>query len=601
MGWAAAIALTGGFLVEVGPIRVSSRNANRVLLLALIALIAAWRLAYREWVAARVRQTPAALAGLERRLHDASPAFDRAAPVLAWVLGAGIAACGVAFGSRVAGGADAYGYVSESVLWSRGLLGIDQAYARALPWPGAVGSFVPLAYRLGANDVMGPTVAPGLPLLMAFARLFTPCGPYLVVPLSGSALVVATFYLGRRFFGTAPAIVACALVACSPVVVFESLVVMADVPAAALWTCALVAATRATPRATMAAGLLTTAAILVRPNLLPLAPFPWLISIAGSGTASAFARRTGLFAAACLPGPLFIAWINNRLFGSALSSGYGDLGGAFAVGHGVVNLRLYSGWWLESQGPIAFLFVASVFRRRARPRDYWILAGYAVCTALMYLFYLPFDQWWYLRFLIPATPVAFLLCADAVDWMAGRSKVLRAIALGAFVVIAGGHALRFAYDKDLFANSEAERRRSLDAAMYADRSLPREAVVLAMQHSGSVRYYTGRLTMRWDVLDPAWLDRAVDSLLSRGLPVYAILESWEEADFRARFAGQRTVRGLASGVVAATGDGELRLYALGSAGRQSDPPAVIPQWREPSCVDASPRFVFPEAARRLRE
>jgi hypothetical protein len=182
-----------------------------------------------------------------------------------------------------------------------------------------------------------------------------------------------------------------------------------------------------------------------------------------------------------------------------------------------------------------------------------------------------------------------------------RSALRRAVALSALVVVAGSHALRFADDKDLFANSEAEQRRSLDAALYADRSLPRDAVILAMQHSGSLRYYTGRLTMRWDVLDPAWLDRAVDSLVTRGLPVYAMLESWEEADFRGRFAGQRTVRGLASGALAATADGELRLYALGPAARQSGPPAVIPQWRGPSCVDVSARFVFPEAARRLRE
>ena len=36
------------------------------------------------------------------------------------------------------------------------------------------------------------------------------------------------------------------------------------------------------------------------------------------------------------------------------------------------------------------------------------------------------------------------------------------------------------------------------------------SVVLAGQHSGSMRYYSGRITLRADGLDNEWLDRAVD-------------------------------------------------------------------------------------------
>ena len=56
-----------------------------------------------------------------------------------------------------------------------------------------------------------------------------------------------------------------------------------------------------------------------------------------------------------------------------------------------------------------------------------------------------------------------------------------------------------------------------------------------MQHSGSMRYYTGRMIVRWDTLDPAWLDRAVAFLRDRGIATYALLEYWEEAEFRQRF------------------------------------------------------------------
>ena len=133
-----------------------------------------------------------------------------------------------------------------------------------------------------------------------------------------------------------------------------------------------------------------------------------------------------------------------------------------------------------------------------------------------------------MRFLIPAIPVVFLLAADAVDWAAHRSPSLRVAAVAAFAVAAAIHAIAFMDAKDILGNRVAEQRRYLDGAVYVDRTLPPEAVVLAMQHSGSVRYYAGRLTMRWDVLDPAWLDRAVTTLGDRGVPVYALIEAWRK-------------------------------------------------------------------------
>ena len=598
LAWAVVIFATGGFLLDLGPVRVSSRNASRVLVLALALAVIAWRLAYREWVARRLQQIPSALRRTDESIRSSAATFERVSGPAALGIAAVLLAVAVRYGSRVAGGADAFGYVSESVLWMHGILGIDQTFAAPLPWPNALGSFVPLAYRLGANGVMGPTVAPGLPLLMALAGLFSACGPYLVVPLCGAVLVAATFDLGRRIFSTPTALIASALVACSPVVVFESLVVMADVPAAAMWMCALAAAARATPRSALAAGLFAGAGVLIRPNLLPLALFPWLLSIVRESRPGSMAVRTGLFAAGSVPAALLIAWVNHRLYGSALSSGYGDLGGVFALQHAAANLRLYPGWWLESHGAIAFLFLAALVRGRWYTLERVALVGYAVCVFVLYVFYLPFDQWWYLRFLIPAIPIAFLLTADVLVEATRRSPSLRLAVLIAFAAVAGGHSLRFIGSKDILNNSMAEKRRYLDAAVHIDRTVPPEAVILAMQHSGSVRYYTGRLTMRWDVLDPASLDRAVDALRTRGVAAYALLESWEEADFRRRFAGQRSLEMLTAGAASISEDGDLRLYPLTGA-KAPGPAAVIPHAPDDGCVGASPRFVEPEAARRL--
>jgi hypothetical protein len=57
-----------------------------------------------------------------------------------------------------------------------------------------------------------------------------------------------------------------------------------------------------------------------------------------------------------------------------------------------------------------------------------------------------------------------------------------------------------------------------------------------MQQSGSLRYYSGRLTIRWDYLDPVWLDRSTEILKGLKLDPYILLEEQEEPDFRGRFA-----------------------------------------------------------------
>ncbi len=59
------------------------------------------------------------------------------------------------------------------------------------------------------------------------------------------------------------------------------------------------------------------------------------------------------------------------------------------------------------------------------------------------------------------------------------------------------------------AASPNERRFAVVGEFVRD-ELPPNAILLSMQHSGSVRYYSGRLTLRWDLLPPEWLERSSD-------------------------------------------------------------------------------------------
>jgi hypothetical protein len=50
--------------------------------------------------------------------------------------------------------------------------------------------------------------------------------------------------------------------------------------------------------------------------------------------------------------------------------------------------------------------------------------------------------------------------------------------------------------------------------------------------------------MLWASLDPAWLDRAITWLKTKGLQPYILVERREEAQFRARFRSQSEAGGL---------------------------------------------------------
>ena len=77
--------------------------------------------------------------------------------------------------------------------------------------------------------------------------------------------------LAAEWAGGAAGLVAALVLATTPVFLFQAMQPMSDVPAAALWMLALAAVTGTRPRAPLVAGLATAAAVLMRPNLVPLA------------------------------------------------------------------------------------------------------------------------------------------------------------------------------------------------------------------------------------------------------------------------------------------------------------------------------------------
>ncbi len=460
------------------------------------------------------------------------------AKAFAFLLSAAVLAAGLRYGAMVAGGADSYGYVSQAGYWQRGSVVVEEDVIRPSPWPGAPLTWAPLGYRPSPNrpGAIVPIYAPGLPLLMALFQLAAGfCGAFLVVPICGALTVFLTYELGRRVFGRpGVALWSAALVAASPVFLYQLMNAMSDVPVTAAWTLALVLAIARYP---LSAGLAMSAAIAIRPNLAPLAVllFGWMAWTDGWRASIRFALGTAISV-------IGIGVFNARVYESALTSGYGTTGDLYALSYFSTNLRQFAEWMAAVETPLVGLTllifaVPAAWASAVMPRPRLLLGGTIAIVLLSYLFYRPFDAWWYLRFLLPMWPVMMLLTAAALEAIARRwLRPAYPFAMAAMIAFGAWHGLAVAAERHAFDLGRGERR-YLDVARFVAGHTDPNAVVLSVQHSGSLRIYADRLTLRYDALDPLWLDRVVAYLQSIGRRPYYVLDGGEVEAFKRRFGG----------------------------------------------------------------
>lgn len=522
--------LTGGGLIEIAGVSVRLRRVDRFALAALIAAGALLGLG-------RAR--------LRRALLWLSEAIDRRGAVVAAGLAMLAALVAWSYRTDAAGGSDSYCYLNQAELFASGRVQEAQPLAALADWPDPVGTVLPPGHvpAPGGVTAIVPMCPAGYPLLLAAARLAggRPA-MFVVVPIATAAMLWLTFLLARRAGGGRAGVLSAAWLAGSAPFLHQSLQPMSDVPAAMFWTAAMWLAlesggARARP---FAAGVLSGAALMVRPNLVPVgAVVAAMIAADAWRRGGTIVRPVVRYAAGVLPGIVAVMVLQRLAYGGALTSGYGQLGGLFSAAHVLPNLSHYTTWLAAAQTPlIAAALVAPVVAPGPSRRAAWWLLLFAVATLCVYLPYLVFESWWYLRFLLPAYPALLtlvaLVCLRAVDALPLPARGLTTMALaGAGVMV----LLHLAIGHGVFRARDFEQR-FRDTGAYLAAELPPEAVVFAHDLGGAVRFYSGRPTLQWTALDATWLDRAIATMRQHGLKPYLAFEIAEEEMFRQRFAAQ---------------------------------------------------------------
>jgi dolichyl-phosphate-mannose-protein mannosyltransferase len=445
----------------------------------------------------------------------------------------------VRFGSFIAGGSDSYCYLSEARLWAQGWPVVQEPLITQTDGTLGRWTFVPLGYKPGLTTGTFVPICPiGYPVTMAlFLRLFGPGAEMYLVPLAAAGLVFLTGWLGHRVGGEKAGVLGSALLATSPIFVLQSVQPMSDIPAAFFW---LLSAALVMTRRTWAGAAvvpIVALAVLTRPNLaplgLPLAAFGLLVNRRGVSQYNWMAA--GVVAGlAC--GAAIAAYTNTVLYGAPQSTGYGDPANLYSLRFLWPNLERYSAWLWRTESYLILLATAGIARLAlgdAFERLWaWYAAAVIAIVLLSYLFYTPFGDWTYLRFLLPALPLIFI----AYTCVAKRPVV----AVGLSVALLAVH-IYFNWTVGVLATHVGERR-YLEVSRYINEMLPENAVFIAQQHSGSVRYYTGRKTLRFDWLPPRELDNAVSQMTSLGYKPYILLDDWEEPIFKTRFARSALAR-----------------------------------------------------------
>lgn len=555
--WAAYLVLAGGIDVRIFGSRISSHEPLRPLLITALAL-SVFILAGGRFSSRPVR----AIARID-------------APWLAGGLASLTFVVGFSYATMTAGAVDAYGYVSQADLWLQGTLKVSQPWVADAPWPLKRWAFIPPAYKASEIDpaetyTYVPICAPGLPLLMAGAKFIGgQCALFAVVPLLGGLAVLATYGIGRRLASARVGLVAAGLLATSPIFLFMLMTPMTDVAATGAWAVAFYFLLGRRWSSFATAGAWCSLAILIRPNLAWIAGAMGLLFVIRAwrdrGAWPSHMRHALAFAGGVLPGVFATAAVNQYLFGSPLLTGYGGLENEFAWANILPNLESYGSWFIETQTPLALVGVAALLipLRWVWPatpdRSVFLIIGLIVVGIWAeYCAYQPFDVWWYLRFLLPCWPF-FMIGLAAV--LSSVRRPWSWVLVGVVVLGLGGFGLGVAADRGAFRLWKEERRYVSVAELVRTMTDANSAVITAV-HSGSLQYYSGRTTVRFDYIDKEWLDRAVQWMTSRGMHVYALLEDSELPHFRAHFSSQRALAVLDRPSLVYNGPATIYLYDL---------------------------------------
>lgn len=444
----------------------------------------------------------------------------------------------------VAGDSDSSGYLNAARMFTRGELIRSVPLLDELELPDDwLGVFTPLGFTPGPRPrSIVPFYPPGVPLLMAAAAQIGgwSYAPFLVSPVAALLCLILLYALSREFQLTrASAFAASIILALCPTFLLIAILPYSDVVATLCSLLIILYCLRSARDARMAAaaGAAFAAGLIVRPaNMLMLVPILFALPLKP--------KHLLLFIAGCVPFAILLLSLNGYMYGSALRTGYGSISYLMAWSNFPARFRHYTTQSLLQLSPLVPLAWVSVMTRSAVPlRRRLILLSWPAAFLCFYSFYSPYEEWWYLRFLLPSLPaliIGALLLWEGVARALRRVRPRMAAILGVVLLLTVAFLQSRQERSHGVMGIKKSDERYVEAATHAKQNLPGDAIVACMQMSGSLYYYTNLRLVRWDLLNAKEhrAETLYTELRGRGFQLYALLFPFEVEDAQRQLPGE---------------------------------------------------------------
>jgi hypothetical protein len=316
------------------------------------------------------------------------------------------------------------------------------------------------------------------------------------------------------------------LLGLSSIFICMSLQTMSDVPALAWCSLAILTSwlSRGNARWAGVAGIAFSVCVLLRPtNILMIFPVAVALGLVW--------KRWLWFLTGGLPGGVFQAVINWQLYGRIVATGYGDAGSLFRLKYVLPGAFAYAQWLPVMLTPALFLIARIPFLRSIRADRQSIMLMVWVAAFLgFYAFYFhTHENWTYIRFTLPVFSALIILMLLAMrETFSGFSAKLRWTFGVVMVIFATGWNALWLTRLQVLPGAGEEVYGA--AAIWANENLPENSVVLAMQTTGALLYYTKFTFVRYEQFDRDTFKNVEQACVAAGRPIYAMLYPHETGE-----------------------------------------------------------------------
>jgi hypothetical protein len=239
---------------------------------------------------------------------------------------------------------------------------------------------------------------------------------------------------------------------------------------------------------------------------------------------------------------LFLAW-NRIAFGAPFRTGYsGQLEASFLAANFSLRIRHYVYWIAQMLTPVLpIAWLAIVVDRHVERSDRWMLFSWFAVFLLFYSFWGPYETWWYTRYLLPGIPAvilaALVLLRDLRGPLFGEGRRhsrfwVPTAALLILLVLVFEYRLVRRYDVLRIAEGETTYP---ETCQWAESKVPPHSLVVSMQMSGALKFYTSLIPVRWDTVQPDQLDLLRERSRARDYQWFALLAPFEKPELEKRF------------------------------------------------------------------